>query len=76
MAFGNSLVLIEFTEDTDKRAKGSRMKVDAASATAFCDHLKVAQRVDSTATATPVTPEPVTVVDIEPEDTPPADVDY
>ena len=75
MAFGNRLVLVEFTKDTDKRAAGDLVKVDAASAACLCDIMQVAQRVDPTATAAPVTPEPVTVVDVEPEDTPPADVD-
>ena len=75
MSFGNKLVLIEFTEDTDKRTAGSRMKVDARSATSFCDVQKVAKRVTDATAPEPVTPAPVADVDIEPEDTPPADVD-
>lgn len=75
MSFGNKLVLIEFTEDTDKRKAGSRMKVDAGSAISFCDRQKVAKRVIDDASPEPVTPAPAAVVDIEPEDTPPADVD-
>ena len=75
MAFGNKLVLIEFTEDTDKRTAGSRMKVDAGSATSFCDVQKVAIRVTDAPAPEPVTPAPAADVDIEPEDTPPADVD-
>jgi hypothetical protein len=78
MAFGNPLVLIEFTEDTDKRKAGSRMKVDAGSATTLCDTQKVAKRVSADEpVAAPVAPEPVeAVVDVEPVAIPPADVDY
>lgn len=78
MTFGNPLVLIEFTEDTDKRKAGSRMKVDAGSATALCDTQKVAKRVSADEpVAAPVAPEPVeAVVDVEPVAIPPADVDY
>lgn len=75
MSFGSGLVLIEFLEGTDKRAAGSRMKVDAGSATSLCDVQKVAKRVTDATAAEPVTPAPVAAVDIEPEDTPPADVD-
>ena len=78
MAFGNPLVLIEFTEDTDKRKAGSRMKVDAGSAASFCDIQKVAKRVSADEpVAAPVAPEPVEAVeDVEPVAIPPADVDY
>jgi hypothetical protein len=78
MALGNSLVLIEFTEDTDKRKAGSRMKVDAGSAASFCDIQKVAKRVSADEpVAAPVAPEPVEAVeDVEPVAIPPADVDY
>lgn len=62
------LVLIEFTTATTRRAVGFRMRCDAMSATSFCDQLKVATRVGST-------PPPVVVVEVEPEDTPPTDVD-
>lgn len=78
MAFGNPLVLIEFTEDTDKRKAGIRMKVDSGSAASFCDIQKVAKRVSADEpVAAPVAPEPVeAVVDVEPVAIPPADVDY
>ena len=74
MSFGSGLVLIEFLEGTDKRAAGSRMKVDAGSATSLCDVQKVAIRVTDATVVEPVTPAAADV-DIEPEDTPPADVD-
>lgn len=67
------LVLIEFTTATTRRAVGFRMRCDAMSATSFCDQLKVATRVGST--PPPVIPAPVVVAEVEPEDTPPADVD-
>lgn len=67
------LVLIEFTTATTRRAVGFRMKVDPMSATSFCDQLKVATRVGST--PPPVIPAPVVVAYVEPEDTPPANVD-
>lgn len=68
------LVLIEFTADTGKRAKGSRLKVDPMSAVGFCDKQKVAVRVDKGQPApAPVTPE--LPVDPEPVDTTPAVVD-
>jgi hypothetical protein len=78
MPFPNGLVLIEFTEDTDKRKAGSRMKVDAGSAASFCDIQKVAKRVSADEpVAAPVAPEPVEAVeDVEPVAIPPADVDY
>jgi hypothetical protein len=77
MPFGDRLVLIEFTQDTDKRKAGSRLRVDAGSATSFCDRQKVAKRVgNKTATPAPVQPEPVAVVaDVKPEEIPPVDVD-
>lgn len=70
------LTLIEFTADTDKRAKGSRLKVDPMSAVGFCDKQKVAVRVgqDQPTAPAPVIPVPPPV-DVEPEDTTPADVD-
>lgn len=67
------LVLIEFTTATDKRAVGDKVYVDKGSAVSFCDRLKVATRVGST--PPPVIPAPVVVAEVEPEDTPPADVD-
>ena len=39
------LTLIEFTTATEKRAAGTRLRVDPMSATSFCDRLKVAVRV-------------------------------
>ena len=69
------LVLIEFTADTAKRAKGSRLKVDKMSAVGFCDKQKVAVRVIQGQPApAPVTPEPAPV-NPEPVDTTPAVVD-
>ena len=74
----SKLVLIEFTSDTDKRAKGSRLRVDAGSAVGFCDKLKVAKRVglDQPAGPVPVIPAP-TPVDADPagDTTPPVSVD-
>lgn len=39
-------VLIEFTEGTDKRSKGDRLRVDEGSAKSLVDKKKVAKRVD------------------------------
>ena len=69
-----NLVLIQFTKDTATRKAGTRLKVDAGSATSFCDKLKVATRVSDSPAAPPVQPAAV-VVDAEPEAIPPADVD-
>lgn len=47
-------VLIEFTEDTEKRSKGDRLRVDDGSAKSFVDKKKVAKRVDEEAVEAPV----------------------
>lgn len=44
-------VLIEFTEDTAKRSKGDRLRVDEGSAKSFVDKKKVAKLVDEAAEA-------------------------
>ena len=60
------LVLIEFVQATEKRARGVRMLVDAGSAVSLCDRKKVAVRVGG-APARPVTPPPPLIVPPAPE---------
>ena len=63
-----SRVLIEFTADTEARARGTRMLVDPGSAISFCDVKKIATRI--TAGAGPA-PAPVVIpVDVAPVEAP------
>lgn len=65
-------VLIEFTVDTERRRRGTRMMVDPGSAISFCDAKKVATRVTPGAGPVPapaVTPVVITA-DPDPADQP------
>lgn len=66
-------VLIEFTADTERRRRGTRMMVDPGSAISFCDAKKVATRVTTGAGPAPapvVTPVEATPAAPEPADQP------
>lgn len=71
----SKLTLIEFTQDTGKRRKGFRFRVDPMSAESFCDRQKVARRVGQLEPAPEPAPAPAPAPEPEPVPEPePGDV--